>query len=215
MPVKCHHRFRSGSFCHRTASPGTPFCGYHQGSRATIASVEGAELHPLARLTTPEDVWDLLRETLNAARLGRISAAQARAVHHLAREWRAYYALLSERQREKALHRQILPTLMLEESRSDAELAEAPHPLPVSADGRAVDEHYSKQPIWPPLEPVSSYPGWIEREGRRAGDRKPNGRPEAGDTTAAPTARPTPEEVAAVPRSDNGRGDALPAGNTG
>jgi len=91
----------------------------------------------------------------------------------LAQEWRQIYALLSVGEREAALHNQMLPSLMVEEMEAEAERAEAPHPLPVRVDGQALSDHYASQPIAPPLEHPSTYPGWIERAGRRAGDRKP------------------------------------------
>lgn len=172
MADKCMHRLKDGSFCKRWASQGTRFCSHHQGSMAHLSPAEAVELHPLARLTTPEDIFDLLRETLNAARLGRIPISQAYAVGYLTSQWFKAYKELQPRQRETALHRQILPGLMLDETRSEAEQAEAPHPLPVRVDTEAAVLHDMQAEVsHAPLKPPTDYPGWIEQFGRRKGDR--------------------------------------------
>lgn len=169
MARKCLHRLSSGSFCKRWAADGSMFCSHHVGSTAHLQHEEAMHLHPLARLTTPEDVFDLLRETLNAARLGRIPPGQAYAVGYLVSRWREMYQDLSIRQRESALHRQILPNLLVEECESESERTEAPHPLPISVDGRAIIEH--EEPSDVPFKHVSEYPRRIEQHGRRKGDR--------------------------------------------
>jgi hypothetical protein len=177
------------------------FCSHHVGSTAHLQHEEAMQLHPLARLTTPEDVFDVLREALNAARLGRIPPGQAYAVCSLVREWRHFYQDLSFRQRESALHRQMLPDLLVEEKQSESERTEAPHPLPVSVDGRAIIEH--EEPPEIPFKHVSEYPGWIEQHGRRKGDRpvpppdKPAEEPapvpaDAAELVAAPLAAEAP-----------------------
>ena len=149
-------------------------------------------LHPLARLTTPEDVFDLVRETLNAARLGRIPPGQAYSVCSLVREWRRLYQDLSFRQRESALHRQILPDLLIEVQQSESERTDAPHPLPVSVDGGAIVAHTASEPPAAPLKHVSDYPGWIERNGRRKGDRPAA----ASQMEGAEASAPAPAEAA-------------------
>ena len=168
MADKCMHRLHDGSFCKRWAAHDSRFCSHHQGSTAHLEYAEAPELHPLARLTTPEDIFDLLRETLNATRLGRMAPAQAYAIGYLVSQWRKSYQELGQRQRETAMYRQILPDLMLTEEQLEAERAEAPHPLPVSVDGPAAAQHLSCEPINPPLKPLSDYPGWAERYGPKA-----------------------------------------------
>ena len=207
MARKCLHRLSSGSFCQRWAAEGSQFCSHHVGSRAHLQHEEAMHLHPLARLTTPEDVFDLLRETLNAARLGRITPGQAYAVGYLVSRWREVYQDLGMRQRESALHRQILPDLLVEEQQSESERTEAPHPLPVSVDGRAIIEHESEEPITPPLKHVSEYPGWIERHGRRKGDRPAPPPPNESAAESAPAAEEgseVPAALAAQPAGQNG-----------
>jgi len=167
--IKCMHRLRSGAFCQRYASHGSKFCAHHEGSLAHFSHHDGADLHPLARLTTPEDVFDVLREALNATRLGRMSAAQAHALGHLAAEWRKTYELLCMRQRESGLHRQILGGLVEDDMRMEAEQSEAPHPLPVQVDNVAVVAQ--PDPKSPPFAPIDTYPGWKEKHGRRRSDR--------------------------------------------
>ena len=151
MARKCLHRLPSGSFCKRWAAEGSQFCSHHVGSTAHLQHEEAMHLHPLARLTTPEDVFDLVRETLNAARLGRIPPGQAYSVCSLVREWRRLYQDLSFRQRESALHRQILPDLLIEDQQSESERTESPHPLPVSVDGGAIVAHTASEPPAAPL----------------------------------------------------------------
>ena len=62
MSTRCLYRLPDGNFCRRWASPGSRFCAHHQGSTAQLPAGEGAELHPLARLTTPADLFDLIRK---------------------------------------------------------------------------------------------------------------------------------------------------------
>lgn len=166
---KCTYRLSSGSFCKRWASASSQFCHHHEGSTAYFQQSESGELHPLARLTTPEDIFDMLREALNATRLGRMSSGQAHAIGHLAAEWRKTYELLSFRQREMNLHRQFLTDVMVDDKELEAERAEAPHPLPVAIDERA--NVNQPNPNARPLEPIDSYPGWKERYGQRRTDR--------------------------------------------
>lgn len=168
---KCMYRLSSGSFCKRWASASSQFCHHHEGSTAYFQQSESGELHPLARLTTPEDIFDMLREALNATRLGRMSSGQAHAIGHLAAEWRKTYELLSFRQREMNLHRQFLTDVMVDDKELEAERAEAPHPLPVAIDERAIVNQ--PNPNARPLEPIDSYPGWKERYGQRRTDRPP------------------------------------------
>jgi len=195
MARKCLHRLSNGSFCKRWAAEGSQFCSHHVGSTAHLQHEEAMHLHPLARLTTPEDVFDLLRETLNAARLGRIPPGQAYAVGYLISRWREMYQDLSFRQRESALHRQILPDLLTEEQQSESERTEAPHPLPVRVDGQAIIEHAASEPETAPLKHVSDYPGWIELHGRRKGDHPA---PPPPDESAEESA-PAPAEAADLP----------------
>ena len=202
------HRLNDGSFCKRYASAGTRFCSHHQGSYAHLQHDDPVDIHPLARLTTPEDIFDLLRETLNAARLGRSPPGQAFAVGYLAAEWRKSYQELTILQRNMALHRQILPGLMLDETAIESERAEAPHPLPIRVDEGATIAHMTNKnnPAVPPLEHVSAYPGWIEQEGRRKGDRLSSIPPapsivegSAVEAQPAPVTPPQPHPVTAPP----------------
>jgi hypothetical protein len=160
--TKCIYRLRSGSFCRRYASAESKFCSHHQGSVARFEYFDGAELHPLQRLTTPEDVFDMLREALNATRLGRMTPAQAHAIGHLSAEWRKTYDTLLARGREDAIAGQFIPNLMLEEKQREAELAEAPHPLPLAIDNYATVNQ--PMPDAAPLEPVENYPGYRSQQ---------------------------------------------------
>jgi len=76
-------------------------------------------LHPLLRLTTPNDVFDVVRETLNAARLGRIRPSQVYAVGYMAQLWCRFYNLTTFFNREAGLYRQMNPDLVDEEEISE------------------------------------------------------------------------------------------------
>lgn len=161
--TKCMYRLRNGNFCRRFANHTSKFCSHHEGSLAHFQYSDGDELHPLQRLTTPEDIFNMLREALNATRLGRMSPAQAHALGHLSAEWRKTYEALSFRTREMGLHRQFLTDLMIDDKKAEAEQADAPHPLPVAIDNVATVNQ--PMPEAPPLEPVENYPGYKERNG--------------------------------------------------
>jgi hypothetical protein len=159
MPgTKCMYRLRNGNFCSRWANHTSKFCSHHEGSLAHFDFSEGDELHPLQRLTTPEDIFSMLREALNATRLGRMTPAQAHALGHLSAEWRKTYEMLSFRTRETGLYRQFLTDLMIDDKKAESELAEAPHPLPIAIDNVATVNQ--PMPNAPPLEPVENYPGY-------------------------------------------------------
>lgn len=205
---KCMYRLSSGSFCKRWASAGSKFCHHHEGSIAYFQESKADELHPLARLTTPEDIFDMLREALNATRLGRMSSGQAHAIGHLAAEWRKTFELLSFRQREMNLHRQFLTDVMVDDKELEAERAAAPHPLPVSIDDRAIVNQ--PNPYARPLEPIDSYPGWKERYGQRRTDRPggtatPDGAPfpANSDRSPAPSSSTTLQPSAANVAADH------------
>lgn len=132
--VRCSYESFEGLLCKRWAMRGSHFCHAHQPNPKAIW--DGASLHPLARLASPEDVFDVLRETLNAARQGRIAPRQAYAVGYLAQILLKVYDRVSIQYRDEALTRQIIPTLADEETAAEAASALA-MPLPVQIDESA------------------------------------------------------------------------------
>lgn len=127
--TRCFFRY-DDTYCKRWAQRGSRFCynhqpqgeggiGYGQGSGH---SAEGwPQLHPHARLATPSDVFDLVRETLNATRLGTVTPGQAAAVSSLAALWLKLYEKLQAEERVYALSSQIIPTLVDAESAAHLE----------------------------------------------------------------------------------------------
>ena len=140
MNIRCVYESPcDGRLCKRWAMRGTNFCFHHQPRPGAHAVHDGASLHPLARLTTPEDVFDVLRETLNAARQGRISPGQAYAVGYLAQTLLKVRNEVSFFHRQEALYRQIIPTLVDEEGAAEME-SDLAMPLPVKIDESAATD---------------------------------------------------------------------------
>jgi hypothetical protein len=89
MSVRCTFRLDNGRFCRRWAHKGTLFCDHHTPAEpAPPPELEDdANLSPLERLTTHDDVFDVVRETLNAIRLGRVSPGRAYATGYFIDLW--------------------------------------------------------------------------------------------------------------------------------
>ena len=133
MSARCSYRRPDGTVCKRWASAGSRFCYRHGPAYNLMNRSEGDQLHPLARLTTPDDIFDVVRETLNVTRQGRISPGQAYAVGYLVDIWLRVHNKLEPRQRDTALYRQLLPELIEDEQHAAKKLAHAP-PLPDKGD---------------------------------------------------------------------------------
>lgn len=89
MSVRCTFRLDSGKFCHRWARKGTPLCAHHTPAQPAPQPEpdDDANLSPLDRLTTHDDVFDVVRETLNAIRLGHVSPGRAYATGYFIDLW--------------------------------------------------------------------------------------------------------------------------------
>ena len=88
MSQRCTHRHPDGSFCKRWATRGTLFCYRHQPPPEKPAAEENdASLSPLDRLNTHDDLFDVVRESLNAIRLGRLSPGRAYATGYFIDLW--------------------------------------------------------------------------------------------------------------------------------
>jgi len=125
LNTKCFFRFDDGNYCKRWAQKGSRFCYNHQpqglsgpGYGPGNGNCPGGwpMLHPQARLATPMDLFDMVRESLNALRMGSMSPAQAAGITSLSALWLKLYETLQHEERLQALNAQILPTLVDAES---------------------------------------------------------------------------------------------------
>ncbi|MBI3664076.1 MAG: hypothetical protein HY234_13625 [Acidobacteria bacterium] len=88
MSVRCTFRLDNGKFCHRWARKGAPFCSHHTPASPPAESGDSEEnLSPLDRLNTHDDLFDVVRESLNAIRLGRLSPGRAYATGYFIDLW--------------------------------------------------------------------------------------------------------------------------------
>lgn len=168
----CAHRYGDGTFCKRRAKDDSRFCGHHQPYKATPNSPEHHDdIHPLMRLTEPKDVFDVVRETLNAVRQGRISPGQAYAVGYMVQIWLRVSRQVGYYERQSVVESQYLPQVLEAEER----LAErpAPIPLPVKIDQEAAIKQCIETEPPLKLKPPSDYPGYDELVARTA--KKANG----------------------------------------
>ena len=131
MPKRCAYVHPNGKKCRRWPQDHSRYCYHHTARADATDESTGEDLHPLLRLTTPGDVFDVIRETLNAARLGRIRPSQVFAVGYMAQLWARFYAMAKYGDRQAGLYRQLNPDLVDEEEIADdarapvAELAAA------------------------------------------------------------------------------------------
>lgn len=113
MSMKCLFRNDDGSYCKRWAQKNSNFCHAHR--LPNFNSPESARpwpgLHPFTRLATPTDLFDLLRESLNAARMGTMPPGQASSIATLSYAWLKAYDRLRSHDRIEAMDNLILPTL--------------------------------------------------------------------------------------------------------
>lgn len=125
MSMRCCFRYDDGNYCQAWAMRNSRFCNNHQprglNDPGTYSRDGWPMLHPIARLATPSDLFDLIRETLNAIRMGRITPSQAFAVSSVAGRWLEVYDKLEWEERLHALQEQILPSLVDAESAAHAE----------------------------------------------------------------------------------------------
>jgi len=110
----CAHRHPDGSFCKRWASKDSRLCYRHQPKDEYADENKHDAVHPLARLATLADIFDVVRETLNAVRLGQISPGQAYATGYMVDHWLRIYDKMTFHEREKALESQMLPEALEE-----------------------------------------------------------------------------------------------------
>ena len=119
MPKRCKYIHPNGKPCRRWPQEHSSYCYHHTARLDATEPTEGEDLHPLLRLTTPGDVFDVVRETLNAARLGRMRPSQVYAVGYAAHLWHRFYELTTFHSRDAGLYRQMNPDLVDEEEISE------------------------------------------------------------------------------------------------
>lgn len=131
--TKCFFRYDDGYYCKRWAQRGSRFCHAHQpqglsgpGHGPGNGNCPGGwpMLHPFARLATPNDLFDLVRESLSALRMGSMTPAQAAGICSLSAMWLKLYEKLEHHERVQALNAQILPSLVDAESAAHLERVE-------------------------------------------------------------------------------------------
>jgi hypothetical protein len=155
---RCAHRHADGEHCGRWPSPGSRFCYLHRAANGAASQPGQA----LARLATPADLFDVIRETLHAVRFGRIQPGQAYAVGYLAHLWLGVYRQLACDDREAALQGGLLDDLVAHDADSLAAAAATPvdpiPPLPDSPVAEAMEAGTNGQPLPYPLSLVPPDP---------------------------------------------------------
>jgi len=126
MSKRCSYVHPNGKRCRRFPQEDSNYCYHHTSRWEATDPSQGEDLHPLLRLATPGDLFDVVRETLNAARLGRIRPSQVYAVGYMAQLWHRFYNLTTFHSREAGLYRQMNPDLVDEEEISGDARAPVP-----------------------------------------------------------------------------------------
>jgi hypothetical protein len=131
----CAHRFPNASFCKRRARDGSRFCGYHRADENLTSFPAQPEVNPLDRLTEISDVFAVVRETVNAARLGRIPPGQVYAVCAAVHLWLKVERKMGYYDRKEALENQYVSSVLDAEASSGASADDARFTLsPPQAD---------------------------------------------------------------------------------
>jgi hypothetical protein len=131
----CAHRFPNASFCKRRAREGSRFCGYHRADEDLTSFPEQPGVNPLDRLTEISDVFAVVRETLNSARLGRIPPGQVYAVCAAVYLWLKVERKMGYYDRKEALESQYVSSVLDAEASAGPSADDAPFTLsPPQAD---------------------------------------------------------------------------------
>ena len=174
MTYLCYHRFPSGRFCKRWAVEGTRFCHAHAQDNERLKKLMTRPMDTissLSRLASRHDVFDVVREAINAARLGALTPGQAYAIGYLAEVWLRIDRGFNHDERQEALRRQYLREVLAEEAAllDDAEPAsvpgsprptphsESPQPASIQTPLPASTPHLEESPT-APVETSDSIP---------------------------------------------------------
>lgn len=145
MALRCIFRYDDGSYCKRWAKKDSRYCHAHRPPAFSSTQPGWPGLHPFTRLAAPSDLFDLLRESLNAARMGTMPPGQAASIATLSYAWLKAYERLSQYERVQAIDAQILPTLLDASSAAVAErLAVATEETERAADLIAELDHIAE-----------------------------------------------------------------------
>jgi hypothetical protein len=87
MSQRCAFRQENGKFCRRWPVRGTRYCLGHTPPPPPHETEGTENLSPLDRLNSHDDLFDVVRETLHAIRLGRISPGRAYATGYFVDLW--------------------------------------------------------------------------------------------------------------------------------
>lgn len=171
MSNKCSYRLTSGRFCRRWANHGQGFCYVHQpdpapqviaGANLGVARYQENDVAvpPLSRLATPRDLFDVVRESINAVRLGRMAPAQAFAISALVSAWVRARNELKFDDRNRMLRQQMLPTLAEEDRLADDHLESSEPPAPAGQRSALPASEISnlKSPVHSFAPPLSAPP---------------------------------------------------------
>ncbi len=138
MSSRCAYRRPNGDFCRRWAMHGTSHCKTHQPEvqdrRADYLSKNDAwddSTHPMLRLASHRDAFDVLRESIQAVRLGQLEPSRAYAIAFLMDRWFKARAKLAYDDRCKNLRVQMLGELADNDAADEGILDATPHVPPV------------------------------------------------------------------------------------
>jgi hypothetical protein len=153
----CAHRFPNASFCKRRAREGSRFCGYHRADEDLTSFPGQSEVNPLDRLTEITDVFAVVRETLNAARRGRIPPGQVYAVCTAVQLWLKVERKMGYHERREALESQYVCSVLDAEASSSAKGAEAQslEPEPADEPGEDQSQAENNESLAPPAPALS------------------------------------------------------------
>jgi len=76
--LKCYFRFPNGHYCDKWAKRGSRFCHHHQP--AAHPHIDPYDAPSMARLATKGDLFQFIRESLVAVRMGSITPSQGFAI---------------------------------------------------------------------------------------------------------------------------------------
>ncbi|MGH9814801.1 MAG: hypothetical protein ACRD6I_01855 [Candidatus Acidiferrales bacterium] len=194
MSLKCYFRYPDGHYCNCWAKKRSQFCGNHQAPSFATTSRD-KRMHPHARLATPDDVLQLVRESLNAVRFGSMTPAQAVAINRLVESWLKLFSRSCAYNREAALRTEILPSLIDADAAAAAERANSklasplepdddPQPPELDAAGQP-DPDAEPLPVQPPFSRPNTpvHPERLE-ETRGVHPERPAGTRASGDPFA-------------------------------
>jgi hypothetical protein len=148
-PQRCAHEHAPGKFCARWPSPASRFCYLHRAAHGSAAEPGQA----LARLSSPADLFDVIREALHPVRFGRIQPGQAYAVAYLAQMWLRVYRQLACDDRSAALEGEFADLVAHDADSLAAAAATPVDPIPPLPDSPVVEGMEDG-----PASPSSPYP---------------------------------------------------------